>query len=44
MHRRRIKDRKKAKVVGSVWGTEFIHFLVVLAIMYIVQYKDAFEE
>ena len=26
-------DRKKAKVVVSVWGEEFIHFLAALAIL-----------
>ena len=33
-HRRRIKTEAKAKVVASVWGTEFIQFLAALAIFY----------
>ena len=32
-HRRRIETEEKAKVVAAVWGTEFIQFLVVLALM-----------
>ena len=30
-HRRRINTKEKAKVVASVWGTEFIPFLAALA-------------
>ena len=30
-HRRRIYTDEKAKVVASVWGTEFIQFLTTLA-------------
>ena len=33
-HRRRIKKEEKAKVVATVWGTELIQFLVVLAIFH----------
>ena len=32
-HRRRMKREAKAKVVASVWGEEFIKFLVALAIL-----------
>ena len=32
-HRRRIKSEEKAKVVRSVWGTEFIQFLAALAVL-----------
>ena len=32
-HRRRIKTEVKAKVVASVWGKEFIHFLATLAVL-----------
>ena len=34
-HRRRIKSEEKAKVVRSVWGTEFIQFLAGLAVLII---------
>ena len=40
MHRRRIKIEAKAYFVSSVWGTECIQFLAVLAILY----QDDFEE
>ena len=30
-HRRRIELEDKAKVVASVWGTEFVQFLAALA-------------
>ena len=33
-HRRGIKTDAKAKVVASVWGTEFIQFLAAPAILY----------
>ena len=33
-HRRRIYTEEKAKVVSAVWGTDFIHFLAVLAVLY----------
>ena len=33
-HRRRIRTEEKAKVVTSVWGAEFIQFLVALAVLY----------
>ena len=32
-HRRRIELEDKAKVVASVWGTQFIQFLAALAIL-----------
>ena len=32
-HRRWIKAEEKAKVVASVWGAEFIQFLVALAVL-----------
>ena len=32
-HRRRINTKEKAKVVASVWGTEFIPFLATLAVL-----------
>ena len=32
-HRRSMKEEAKAKVVASVWGTEFIQFLAALAIV-----------
>ena len=32
--RRRIKTEAKAKVVASVWGTEFIQFLAAQGILY----------
>ena len=32
-HRRRINKEERAKVVAAVWGTEFIQFLAVLAIL-----------
>ena len=32
-HRRRIKTEEKAKVVASVFGEEFIQFLVALAVL-----------
>ena len=32
LHRRRIKTEENAKVVASVWGTEFIQFLAALDI------------
>ena len=34
LHRRRIKIEEKAKVVASIWGTEFIPFLAALTIFY----------
>ena len=33
-HRRRIKTEAKAKVITSIWGTEFIQFLAALAILH----------
>ena len=33
-HRRMIKTEEKAKVVASVWGTEFIQFLAMLTILH----------
>ena len=33
-HRRRIKTQEKAKVVTSVWGTEFIIFFATLDILH----------
>ena len=33
-HRRRINTEEKAKVVTAVWGTEFIQFVAVLAILH----------
>ena len=33
-HKRKIYTEDKAKVVASVWGTEFIHFLAVLAVLH----------
>ena len=33
-HRRRIYTEEKAKVVATVWGTEFIQFLATLAILH----------
>ena len=38
-HRRRMKTEEKAKF-AAVWGTEFIQFLVALAILH----QDNFEE
>ena len=32
--RRRIYTEEKAKVVSAVWGTKFIQFLDVLAVLY----------
>ena len=32
-HRRKKKIEAKAKVVASVWGTEFIKFLAALAVL-----------
>ena len=32
-HRRRIELEDKAKVVASVWGTEFVQFLAALAVL-----------
>ena len=32
-HRRRIKTEETAKIVASVWGAEFIQFLVVLTVL-----------
>ena len=32
-HRKRMKTEAEAKVVASVWGTEFIQFLAALAIV-----------
>ena len=32
-HRRRREGEKKAKVVASVWGAEFIQFLAALAVL-----------
>ena len=32
-HRRRIELEEKAKVVASVWGAEFVQFLVALAVL-----------
>ena len=32
-HRRRIELEDKAKVVVSVWGTEFVQFLAALAVL-----------
>ena len=40
MHRRRIYTEGKAKVIAAIWVTEFIQFLVALAILH----KDDFEE
>ena len=34
LHRRRIYTEEKAKVVGAVWGTEFIQSLAALAILH----------
>ena len=39
-YRRRTKTDANAKVVASVWGTEFSQFLAALGILY----KDDFEE
>ena len=33
-HRRRINTKEKAKVVAGVWGTEFIKFLALLAVLH----------
>ena len=33
MHRRRIYTEGKAKVIAAIWVTEFIQFLVALAIL-----------
>ena len=32
-HRRRMEFEDKAKVVGSIWGSEFVPFLAVLAVL-----------
>ena len=32
-HRRRIETEGKAKVIASVWGTEFFQFLAALAVL-----------
>ena len=32
-HRRRMGTEEKAKVVASVWGTEFVQFLATLAVL-----------
>ena len=39
-HRRRIKTESKAKVVASIWGTEFIQFLTALAIVYYGDFEE----
>ena len=45
-HRRRIYTEEKAKVVSAVWGTDFIHFLAVLAVLYQddMKKKDEFHQ
>ena len=32
-HRRRMEFEDKAKVVGSIWGSEFVPFLAALAVL-----------
>ena len=39
-HGRRIYAEEQAKLVAAVWGTEFIKFLVALAIFYQDDVKD----
>ena len=39
-HRRRIKIEEKAKVVVAVWGTEFIQFFAMLAILQLDNLKN----
>ena len=34
VHRRRLETEAKAKVIASVWGTEFMQFLAALAIVH----------
>ena len=33
-HRKRTKTVEKAKVVAAAWGTEFIQFIAVLAVLH----------
>ena len=39
-HRRRTNTEEKAKVVAAVWGTEFLQFLSVMAVLHWDELKE----